>query len=630
MSTYIDPGTLQITEPPSLTSTGVAHATALGAIPDPGTYAHKNWVNNWRRYQKSHCPISRTITYYVSNSTGNDSNDGLSMGAPFKTLSKVQAVIDAVSSGNADMRFRFKRGDVWEETTGLDLDEPHITLDAYGSGDKPLFNRFTVKYSESSWTDQSGGVYSISEANDIAWVRKVDDRLTAFIRNGDATLPSVPAGAGGYFYYDSVGNTLYVRLPSDANPGDSDYEAVIDNSSDSAVEVSDHGCRVVNIRADGWGCSDGTPANQNCGFRTTTSSTEVTVFEGCESYYTSSHCIEHLRGSGSGGILLCDSCTVGYPIFNSGGGETLFNSYAETGGNEFGVFDCSVPYGTLPTSNWYTVNDEEVRGKLCYAHTTGASGDSNRVGLFIVYNLDATHGNIFGPGSSSTCGDGGRDGGAYNQKKAFIISERLTQTRPGFNPTELIALHNIVINCLYEVTLNDEARLSVSAGRSNGFGINTRWYIDVGSQDGATVAWHNATSSHVGDLYYCDLIFHSPENASQDFRILDWDTSPANNSSSMALWNCMIGIEGTFGSYSFVGGSDFNSCGYYQLGDGTGGGDSSPAVITDTAELATAFVPSSGDDCFEAGEAPDITIEHDRLWNQRTGTPDIGDLAAAS
>ncbi len=74
-------------------------------------------------------------TYYVSNSTGADSNNGLSTGAPFKTFSK------AVSVLGTNTRVLFKRGDTWTTASGAVLSPagPGI-IGAYGSGNRPVIN----------------------------------------------------------------------------------------------------------------------------------------------------------------------------------------------------------------------------------------------------------------------------------------------------------------------------------------------------------------------------------------------------------------------------------------------------------------------------------------------------------
>ena len=72
-----------------------------------------------------------TKTYYVSTS-GSDSNNGLSTGAPFATSA---AALAAAAPGSTIL---FQRGGVW--TSQLAVAANNITIDAYGTGKPPRFD----------------------------------------------------------------------------------------------------------------------------------------------------------------------------------------------------------------------------------------------------------------------------------------------------------------------------------------------------------------------------------------------------------------------------------------------------------------------------------------------------------
>jgi parallel beta-helix repeat protein len=92
-------------------------------------------------------------TYYISSSQGNDSNNGLSENASWKTIAKLQAFLPSAIPGD---KFLLKSGDTWTDrgnksTTysglvGLDLTGVHgtsdkyITIGSYSNGEKPKFN----------------------------------------------------------------------------------------------------------------------------------------------------------------------------------------------------------------------------------------------------------------------------------------------------------------------------------------------------------------------------------------------------------------------------------------------------------------------------------------------------------
>jgi hypothetical protein len=83
-------------------------------------------------------PLSRAATYYVDASAGNDGNSGESSGAPWRTVGKVNR--SRFSPGD---RILFRRGQTWRETLVIPSSGSsgrHIVFDAYGSGNRPVFD----------------------------------------------------------------------------------------------------------------------------------------------------------------------------------------------------------------------------------------------------------------------------------------------------------------------------------------------------------------------------------------------------------------------------------------------------------------------------------------------------------
>jgi hypothetical protein len=74
-------------------------------------------------------------TYYVSSSTGNDTNNGTSSSTPFQSFTK------AMSMAGSNCRILFKRGDTWTISTGRTISAagPGI-IGAYGTGAAPVIN----------------------------------------------------------------------------------------------------------------------------------------------------------------------------------------------------------------------------------------------------------------------------------------------------------------------------------------------------------------------------------------------------------------------------------------------------------------------------------------------------------
>lgn len=85
--------------------------------------------------------LGKGITYYVSSSSGNDSNNGKSSEKPFKTVLPLNRL--TLNEGDNVL---FKRGDVFEGAhfkplgSGRASDGNWITIDAYGIGANPVFS----------------------------------------------------------------------------------------------------------------------------------------------------------------------------------------------------------------------------------------------------------------------------------------------------------------------------------------------------------------------------------------------------------------------------------------------------------------------------------------------------------
>lgn len=94
-------------------------------------------------------------SFYVSSSTGNDANDGLTTSTPLKTIKKLSTM--TFSPGDAIL---FKAGDVWSGDTtllrpkGSGTSANPITIDRYGSGAAPVI-------SITNFPNTTGGVFGV-------------------------------------------------------------------------------------------------------------------------------------------------------------------------------------------------------------------------------------------------------------------------------------------------------------------------------------------------------------------------------------------------------------------------------------------------------------------------------------
>ena len=113
-----------------------------------------------------------TYNYYFSddaagNPAGNDTLGDGSQGNPWKTLSKAQSAINALGSGDTANLY-FDRGDTWAISTGqgrnftVDNSDPIVNIDAYGSGDRPIFDGGITDFSAVA-VSGTGGYYFYNE-----------------------------------------------------------------------------------------------------------------------------------------------------------------------------------------------------------------------------------------------------------------------------------------------------------------------------------------------------------------------------------------------------------------------------------------------------------------------------------
>jgi len=99
--------------------------------------------------------------YYVSQSQGNDNNDGTSPSTPWKTLAKVRQM--NFQPGDV---IHFKRGDIWKESRELFIDEQGtlnnpITFTDYGTGVKPIINMLETLPNNLPWTNEGNNIWTI-------------------------------------------------------------------------------------------------------------------------------------------------------------------------------------------------------------------------------------------------------------------------------------------------------------------------------------------------------------------------------------------------------------------------------------------------------------------------------------
>lgn len=171
--------------------------------------------------------------YYVSSSTGEDENNGLSEGAPFATVSKVNGL--NLQPGDSVL---FKCGDVWRAdplviTRSGTAGSP-VTFGTYPAGcaDKPVLSGARPI---AGWTLSSGSVY-VAHLGQGANAGKFAHGVNQLFR-GDARLPM------GRWPNLDEGDAGYAAI--DAQPGAAQFR-------DAALPAVDWRGAVAHIRGMRW------------------------------------------------------------------------------------------------------------------------------------------------------------------------------------------------------------------------------------------------------------------------------------------------------------------------------------------------------------------------------------------
>jgi hypothetical protein len=179
-------------------------------------------------------PLASATTYYVSSSTGSDSNSGTASTAAWQTIAHVNS--QTFLPGDSIL---FRRGDVWNESLvppSSGTSGNPITFDAYGNGPAPnLTGYYAVP--ASTWTFVTGN----------AWKAPVPLTYTtvSFCLFGSVWGLKVPFGTGNLtaqwdFYFSSG----YIYVYSSGNPA-THYNAPIMPMALSDVPV-------INVNGKTW------------------------------------------------------------------------------------------------------------------------------------------------------------------------------------------------------------------------------------------------------------------------------------------------------------------------------------------------------------------------------------------
>lgn len=171
--------------------------------------------------------------YYISSSTGNDGNNGLSAGSAWKTIAKINGM--NLNPGDTVL---FKKGDIWRESLKVPSSgsaENYIVFTSYGNGDKP---KIYGSDKASTWVNSGGNVWH-SEATFTDPYASTFTAAEIFFEASDGTVTwgahkNDIASLAAEYDWTWSGNSIYVYAGSD--PG-TRYFSVEVPQRDKAVNI---------------------------------------------------------------------------------------------------------------------------------------------------------------------------------------------------------------------------------------------------------------------------------------------------------------------------------------------------------------------------------------------------------
>jgi len=295
------------------------------------------------------------ITYYVSNSTGNDDNDGLSPDTAWKTLQKVTRSENLLKPGDAVL---FKRGDLWRERVTF---YGGVTYSAYGEGAKPTFYG-------SPENGTGADKWKLVEGTEHIWeyiTPMTDVGLVVLNADMEGTIwtdREVPILKEGVFYsygskYEKVydfktemtrNHTFFSDIPStnnrtltgklylrceEGNPGEV-YKSIEFNTANNIITVAGDDVLIDNICIKYGGCHGiGSGSRKNLTVR----NCEVGWIGGGVQYY-----------GGTSGIVLFGN---GIEIYGSAENYTIDNCYV------YQCYDAGITHQIDGGTGSYVMND---------------------------------------------------------------------------------------------------------------------------------------------------------------------------------------------------------------------------------------------------------------------------------
>jgi parallel beta-helix repeat protein len=523
--------------------------------------------------------------YYVDQTNGNDSNDGLTPAYAIKTIEE----LETITLVPGDSVF-FKRGETWREQLSIGYSGTSgapITFGAYGTGATPVI---TGADSVSAWTAEGGDVYSETAS------RTTEPNYVWFDHSlGTKEVSQVALNQDDEWFWDSGTDTLYVFSSTDPagtviEPGNRDYAL-----------VSWAGTSYYTVDGLEFQKNNSTWAGAVLAVGTTSESQGVTVQNCTFRYIPKAISIYSVNN-----VVVSDNVITGH------GAGTVSGIDFNDGG---------VPYNAATT---VTVSGNTI-SQVAYGVVSPNTGTEHINAATI---------------SNNTISDCAREGLSFNLADGMTVESNIVSNCGGAGDYSGIHFWEVA-NAIVRYNTVSGQRDSGAVG-GNGIQIDTNtdaaevYYNLVYDSDGAGISVIDAA----GVLIYNNTLYDNGQNNSLVDGVylagpsLDTTSATIKNNIGYATNNYAIYIDSNTSDNSL----EFDANLWYKAAgnwwyDGSTGGDSLDAwnlksYVTDDLEGDPVFVSSSdfqlatGSPAIDAGVR--IGFGTDILGNPIVGDPDMG------
>ncbi len=418
------------------------YAELAGQPPSPLKTAWFDWANDLRQRRLDRVPTDRSSTFYFAQNGSDETGLG-SIDQPWKSLAKANELLLIYP---IDLRLRFRRGDVWRETTTLRVYSDGITVDDYGDANlaKPLFTRFQP-VAANDWSGLPNGVYRTSGLTSVGWLREAANGF-ANIYYRAASLAEVEMRLYSW-WYDETGSdpasagqpTLYVN--ANGSPANIVGGLEVAPGDGQGWYVTGDNNRLQNLRLEGQGM-----AQNGFGYGLQIVHRDQYwefVGQNLEVYYTGYHSVGHIsqyQGSTSVVTLVdikAGFCTNRFGNGGPGSGDvTVFVSYADWGGNEYYQYNCEAVSGALPSADWAPQFGMK-HGSALYTHI----GQGGQMRLLLCWKTAA--GLSYYPVASINILDSSPTAITLDEVRGYMVEDRPGPIASWWQKINTVSINNI-------------------------------------------------------------------------------------------------------------------------------------------------------------------------------------------